>query len=89
MITLQIRRVTYEDIELDPGDVVSMREAADILDMTTQGVGSAMNRERLTELVDPDASLAKQRRYLLRSEVEELAARKRRAAEKRAAIEGA
>jgi hypothetical protein len=89
MITLQVRRVTYEDIEVDPGDVVSMREAADILDMTTQGVGSALNRERLTELVDPDASMAKNRRYLLRREVEELAARKRRAAEKRRAIEGA
>jgi hypothetical protein len=89
MITLQVRRVTYEDIQIDPGDVVSMREAADILDMTTQGVGSALNRERLTELVDPDASKAKQRRYLLRSEVEDLAARKQRAAEKRAAIEGA
>jgi len=89
MITLQVRRVTYEDIEIDPGDVVSMREAAGILGMTTQGVGSAMNRERLTELVDPDASMAKQRRYLLREEVEALAARKQRAAEKRAAIEGA
>jgi hypothetical protein len=52
-------------------------------------VGSALNRERLTELVDPDASVAKQRRYLLRSEVEDLAARKERAAEKRRAIEGA
>lgn len=89
MITLQIRRVTYEDVEIDPGDVVSMREAADILGMTTQGVGSAMNRERLTELVDPDASRAKERRYLLRKEVDELAARKQRAAEKRRAIEGA
>lgn len=88
MITLQIREVTYREIEIDPGDVVSMREAADILDMTTQGVGSALNREQLTELVDPDASKAKERRYLLRKEVEELAERKKRAAEKRRAIEG-
>lgn len=89
MITLQIREVTYRDVEIDPADVVSMREAADILGMTTQGVGSALSREQLTELVDPDASKAKERRYLLRKEVEALAARKKRAADKRAAIERA
>lgn len=89
MITLEIRRVTYEEIELDPGDVVGMSEAAEMLGMTTQGVGSALAREQLTELVDPDASRAKERRYLLRAEVEDLAARKERAAAKRRAIEGA
>jgi len=85
----EVRRITYEVEELDPGELMAISEAARVLGMTIPGVRSAMDRGQFTEVVDPDAVEQRFRRYLLRQEVEDLAARRERSAEKRAAIEAA
>ena len=79
---LQKRVVFYEDVDLEAEDVVAISEAARLLGMTIQGVGAAINRGQLTEIVDPDAITQQGRRFVLRAEVEPLAEARRRAREK-------
>ena len=79
---LQKRVVLYEDVEVEADDVLGISEAAGILGMTIQGLGAAINRGQLTEIVDPDAVAPQGRRFVLRSEVEPLAERRQRAREK-------
>ena len=79
---LQIRRVIYEDVDLEPSDVMGIAEAAKALGMTIQGVGASINRGQLTEIIDPDAVTQQGRRFVLRAEVEPLAEARRRAREK-------
>lgn len=79
---LQKRVVSYEDVDLKAEDVLTISEAARLLDMTIQGLGAAINRGQLTEIVDPDAITQQGRRFVLRSEVEPLAERRQRAREK-------
>ena len=83
MVTLQVRRVIYEDLEVDPTDVMTVKEASERLGLTLEGVISVITRNRLTELIDPDAvHQFRNRRFVLRSEVEEMAERRERAARK-------
>ncbi len=60
-----------------------MKAAADRLGLTVDAVISAITRGKLTELIDPEPlHRFKHRRFVLRSEVEEMAERRQRAAEK-------
>lgn len=70
---LQKRVVTYEDISIDANELVTIREASEMLGMGLSGVKSAIDRGVFTEIVDQDAIERNRRynaRYLLRSEVE-------------------
>ena len=86
---LQQRVISYEDVEIKPEEVMSLKEVSQVLEISIEGASSLVDRGRLTELVDPDAlSRFKNRRFALRSEVEELAARRKRAAEKWEGVSG-
>lgn len=79
-VELQVRRVTYELVEFDVGDVMSLNAASERLGMSLQSVINRVNRGKLTELTDLDSVHPRRnRRYVLCSEVEELAARLERA----------
>lgn len=78
----QKRVVTYELVDLDPADLVGISAAAKTLGMSMAGVRSAINRGNLTEIIDPDALSHRGRRFVLRSEIMKLAARRARWREK-------
>lgn len=83
MVALQVRRIVYEEAEFEPDDVMALKEAAQELGMTLAALITAVDRCRLTELVDPDAVHAfRRRRFVLRSEVQEMAEKRQRAADK-------
>jgi hypothetical protein len=74
---LQKRVTTFEDISIDANELLTLREASEILSMGLSGVKSAIDRGRFTEIIDVDAIERGRRynaRYLLRSEVEAAAA---------------
>lgn len=76
---LQKRVTTYEDISIDANELLTIREASEMLGMGLPGVKSAIDRGRFTEIIDVDAIERNRRynaRYLLRSEVEAAAAAK-------------
>lgn len=67
-----MRRVVYEPVEVDEGDLVSVVDAARRLGITMPGVIAAINRDELAEVVDEEAPHRRQnRRFVLRSSVEE------------------
>ena len=69
----QIKRVTYEDVDIPPDALMTIREAAEVLGMTMQGVDSALNRGELQEIINPQSQGKQQgRRLVLRAEVERL-----------------
>lgn len=83
MVILRVRRIVYEEGEFDVGDVMSLKVAAEFLGLSLQSVINQVNRGKLTELVDEDSIHAfRNRRYVLRSEIEEMAERRQRQAEK-------
>lgn len=83
MVTLQRRVITYEPWDFEISDVMSIKDAADALGLSLQAVINQVNRGRLTELVDEDSIHAfRGRRYVLRSEVERMAERRQRQAQK-------
>lgn len=65
----KVRRIIYEEKEIDRDELVTIAEASEILDISIQGVGSALNRGEFTEVIDPYARFHG-KRLLLRSEVE-------------------
>jgi hypothetical protein len=74
---LQKRVTTYEDVSIDANELVTIREAAEMLGMGLSGVRGAIDRRVFTEIIDLDAIERNRRynaRYLLRSEVEAAAA---------------
>ena len=75
---LQICRMVYEDaVGLGPEDVISWQEAAQILGMKQWSVSQLVDDGKLTMLIDADAPKGwKWRWLLLRSEVEEHAAKR-------------
>ena len=83
MVTLKTRRITYEDREFDPGEIMTIKEASVRLGCSIDAAVALVSRGQLTELIDLEAlHQFKKRRFVLRSEVEELAARRERVAEK-------
>ena len=75
---LMRRVVSYVEVGVEPEDVMSLNEAARLLGLRNQAIVSAIARGRLTELVDPGArNPRRDRRFVLRAEVEELAERQR------------
>lgn len=64
----QIKKISYEDVELDRADLVTLAEAGRMTGLTMPGIASAISRGQLTEIIDPDAGYHG-RRLLLRSEV--------------------
>lgn len=79
---MQIRRVTYETIDVDRDELMTLTDAAKMLGISIPGLRSAMDRGQFTEYVDPDALTTKHRRFVLRAEVEAETERRARAAEK-------
>ena len=83
MVTLRVRRIQYEEGEFDIEEVMTLKEASEVLGLSLQSVINQVNRGRLTELVDEDSIHAfRNRRYVLRSEIEEMGERRRRQAAK-------
>jgi hypothetical protein len=67
----QIKKVDYEDIDINDDQLISLKEAAEQLEMTLPGLISAINRGQFTEIIDSNAKTNYSRRFLLRSEVAE------------------
>ena len=75
---LRIRRTIYEDTEIDEANLCTMREARDLTALTYPGLVRAIERGVLTELLDAEhTGWRRDRRWLLRSEVEALAAKRK------------
>lgn len=49
---MKIRRVIYEDITLEPSELMTVSEAAKVLNMSMPGVISAIKRGVLSEVID-------------------------------------
>jgi hypothetical protein len=74
---LQKRTIIYEDVSIDANELMTIREASQMLGIGLAGVRSAIARDAFTEIIDVDAIERNRRynaRYLLRSEVEAAAA---------------
>jgi hypothetical protein len=74
---LQKRVITYEDVSIDANELVTIREASEMLGISLAGVRSAIARDAFTEIIDVEAIERNRRynaRYLVRSEVEAAAA---------------
>lgn len=81
MVRLRVRKIEYEDREFEREEIVTLTEAAEVLGMTVDAVISAIRTGRFTEVLDPDAiHKFKNRRFMLRSEVEEAAELRAKAA---------
>lgn len=66
-----IKRVNYERIDLEREELMTVTEAANALGLTLPGVIAAIQRGVLTEVIDEEAANPqRERRLLLRSEVE-------------------
>jgi hypothetical protein len=76
---LQKRVISYVDVSVDANQLVTIREASEMLGIGLAGVRSAIARDAFTEIIDVDAVERNRRynaRYLLRSEVEAAVAAK-------------
>ena len=83
MVTLQVRRIVYEEQEFEIGEVMSLKEASEVVGISLQAVITAVTRGKLTELLDVDAiHRFRDRRFVLVSEVEKMAEERRRRREK-------
>ena len=75
---LRIRRTTYEDTEIGEAELCTMRQARDLTGLTYPGLVRAIERGVLTELLDAEhTGWRRDRRWLLRAEVEALAAKRK------------
>ena len=54
--TYQVRQITYIDRELDPADLMTIKEAAEVLDRTVWAVVGLIDKGRVTEIRDPEAT---------------------------------
>jgi len=70
-MTFVVKRTEYESIEIDPADLITIKDAAELLGLTMPGVVAAIQRGAFTEVINEDAvNPQKGRRLLLRAEVE-------------------
>jgi len=73
----QVKTITYEEREFQPDELITIAEAARMLGMTVQGVGSMINRGVLTEVLAPVKSrIYQNRRMIVRAEVEKMVGEK-------------
>ena len=73
---LQKRVITYEDFNINANELLTMREAAEKLNIKLSGLRGIVDRGTLTEIVDKDAIDRNRRysiRFVLRNEIEALA----------------
>lgn len=83
MVALRVRRIVYEEGEFEVGEVMSLKAASELLGLSLQAVINFVNRGRLTELVDEGSIHAfRNRRFVLRSEIEDMAERRQLQAQK-------
>lgn len=73
----KVRRVVYEDVAVDPNELVTLAYAARILGMSKPGVINALERGMLTEIID-DERTYHGRRLILKSELVTYQARKKK-----------
>ncbi len=76
----RVRKITYVEQAFDPEELMTIKEAAERLDRTVWAVVGLLDKGRVTEIHDPEATGRHGLRLLLRSEVEALLA-ERQAAE--------
>ena len=74
----QIRRTVYEEIDLEPEQLVTIAEAARMIGSPLTSVVSNLDAGRLTEVINLSARLRQARRLLLRAEVDSWAETHRR-----------
>ncbi len=63
------RVTTYVEVDVQPGELVTLADAAKMLDMSMPGLIRAIERGALTEIIDEEAGYHG-RRLLLPAEVE-------------------
>jgi hypothetical protein len=68
-----IEKVIQDEVEADPDNLVTIRQASDLLNLAVQTISTMADAGRLTILIDPAAKKRQARRLLLRAEVEALA----------------
>lgn len=68
--TYQVRHITYVEQAFDPADLMTIKEAAEALDRTVWAVVGLIDKGRVTEIRDPEATGRSGLRLLLRSEIE-------------------
>jgi len=74
MAKYKIREVLEREVELDPGEVLSIAAAAQWLGISVQAVAQAIDRGKLTAVINESAGKRQRRRLVLRKEVEAWAA---------------
>ena len=72
MSRYKLRVVEYHDLEVLPEALITVTEAAKLLNISKPGVISAIERGVLSEVIDTEGGYHERRR-LLRHEVEQLA----------------
>lgn len=76
----QVRKIVYEERELEYHDLLTQAQAAAVLGVSIQGVQSVLDSGRLTLVIDPTAHRQQGKRLVLRRELEDYKrTRKRRA----------
>jgi hypothetical protein len=77
-MTYDVREIVYRQaVGLEPGDLLTIKAAAQALQMTMPGVIAAINRGEMTEVLDRDARHPyHERRFVLREDVERVARRR-------------
>ncbi len=70
--TYLVRQIAYVEQEFDPADLMTIKEAAEVLNRTVWAVVGLLDKGRVTEIHDPNAAGRHGLRLLLRSEIEAL-----------------
>ena len=71
-VKAKIREITYKDIEIEDGQLLTQKEAAEILNVTIRAIRNHMDSGNLPTVVIPPKTW----RYTLRDAVLELAEKK-------------
>jgi hypothetical protein len=72
-MALKVQRIMYEDSTVTPEEVMTVREAAEVLGVSLPALNQLMNRGPLTVLIETEEPNWTRARRLLRVEVAELA----------------
>jgi hypothetical protein len=68
----KIREIVYNDIEIGEAELITVSEAARLLAMTEPGVIRAIERGKLTAIVDTEKVKYRGSTMLIKSQVEQL-----------------
>ncbi len=72
----QVKRVIYEEIEIDEDETMTLMDAAKELGITEPGIYNAIKRGSLSEIIVPGVAKHRGSHRVLRKEVEQLKHRK-------------